>query len=147
MSTDRHGDGSRASAALWAVEGRGQALTSPQQQLSRTEVTRHWWGASLHHPSVSMIVVRAAEGAAEQISSSLPPVTVISKYEQNKSINNIMSRATHHFFIYCQENRKQAQRSTETCPNINVNTVYKIKTAEDAEDLEVWSVLNSKEVS
>lgn len=68
MAAHRHGHGGgRAAAALRAVERRGQTLTPSQQQLPGTEVTRHRWRASLHHPPVpvAVAVVRAAEGAAE----------------------------------------------------------------------------------
>lgn len=68
VSAHRHGDGSgRATAALRAVQGRGQALTPSQQQLPGTEVTRHRRRAPLHHPAVpvAVTVVGAAEGAAE----------------------------------------------------------------------------------
>lgn len=67
MSAHRHGHGGRAAAALWAVEGRSQALPPPQQQLPGTEVTRHRWGAPLHQPpvAVAVAVVGATEGAAE----------------------------------------------------------------------------------
>lgn len=65
VSADRHGHRCGAAAALWAVQGRSQALTPPQQQLPGAEVTRHRWRAALHHAAVPVIVVRAAEGAAE----------------------------------------------------------------------------------
>lgn len=72
----RHGDGGgRAAAALGAVEGRSQALASAQQQLPGAEVTRHRWRAPLHHAAVAVVVVGAAERAAEQAVGPLPPVT------------------------------------------------------------------------
>lgn len=83
VPTHGHGDRSRrAAAALWAVEGRGQTLTSSQQQVSGAEVTRHWWRTALHHAPVAMAVavVRAAEGAAEQTFGALPSVAVNRKW-------------------------------------------------------------------
>lgn len=82
VSAHRHGDGGRgATAALGAVQGRGQALAPPQQQLPGAEVTRHRRGAPLHHASVAVAVavVGAAERAAEQTVGSLPPVAVDGK--------------------------------------------------------------------
>lgn len=72
----RHGDGGGgAPAALGAVEGRGQALAPPQQQLPGAEVARHRRRAPLHHAAVAVAVVGAAEVPAEQTVGSLPPVT------------------------------------------------------------------------
>lgn len=79
VSAHRHGDGgSRATTALRAIQGWGQALTPSQQQLPGTEVTRHRWRATLHHPAVTVAVtvVGAAEGAAKQTIGPLPPVAV-----------------------------------------------------------------------
>lgn len=66
VAAHRHGHGGGgAAAALGAVQGRGQALAPSQQQLPGTEVTRHRGRAPLHHPAVPVVVVGAAEGAAE----------------------------------------------------------------------------------
>lgn len=65
MSTYCHGhSGGGAASALRAVKGWGQALTPSKEELSGTEVTRHWRRAPFHHPPIP-IVIRAAEGAAE----------------------------------------------------------------------------------
>lgn len=83
MAAHCHGYSSRATAALWAVKGWGHALTPPQQQIPRTEVTRHWRRTSLHQPPVAMVVVGAAKRTAEETIGSLPPVTVNRKYDQS----------------------------------------------------------------
>lgn len=83
VSAHRHGHGGGAAPALWAVEGRGHALTPAQQQVSGAEVTRHWGGAPLHHPPVAVVIVGAAERAAEQTVSSLPSVTVGGELNQD----------------------------------------------------------------
>lgn len=87
VSAHRHGHCGRAAPALWAVEGRGHALTPSQQQLSGAEVTCHRGRTPLHHPAV---VVGAAERAAEQTVGSLPPMTVDGKSNQGYFKNYVI---------------------------------------------------------